>query len=80
MLERIKEHQQIKRVKKNMTEREKAIFDFCRASANGVTSEECKEAIGYAMSGWVYSRFKECGVILGSTECGKRWYVKEILA
>ena len=59
-----KEKRLIKKVKKNLTEREQAIFDFIYAHENGVSKSAIERATGYKMSGWINTKFKKVGIVL----------------
>lgn len=76
MFTNFKLNRQIRRVKKNMSSREKAIFDFLYERPNGVTKSTLEKALGYKMSGWVISSFNEYGVSIKMKN--KRYYIDEI--
>lgn len=59
-----KKNRQIKKIKKGLTEREQAIFDFIYSHQNGASKTSVERATGYKVSGWVITKFKEAGVNL----------------
>lgn len=66
----------IRSIRKQMTERERAIFDLLYEKESGVTSKACEKAVGYKINGWVITKFKELGVNLRTKN--KHYYISSI--
>lgn len=64
MFNNLKLRRKIHKIKKNMSLRERAIFDLVYSREGGVTNKVCENVTGYKISGWVITRFKELGVDL----------------
>ena len=78
MFEQFKLKRQIRKVTKQMTDREKAIFYLINSSPAGITKKQIEKTTGYKLSGWVITKFKQLGVQLKVRN--NHWFVDEITA
>lgn len=76
MFTNFKLNRRIRSIKKQMTPRERAIFDLIYSREGGVTNKTCQTTLGYKISGWVITKFKELGVDLRVKN--KHYYVRGI--
>lgn len=76
MFANFKKNRQIKRIKKELTERERAIFEYIYDHETGVTKNGIERATGYKLSGWVLTKFKNVGVNVKTKN--KRYYIDSI--
>ena len=76
MLENFKLNHNFKKIKKQMSTRERTIFDLIYYSGEGMTKKEIERCCGYTVSGWVISRFKTLGIDLRVRN--HHFYIREL--